>query len=108
MPLQRDLPESIAWCIIKRLKSGQTQTAVMDTFGVARSVISRLWNLFQETGHVRRRAEQDRSRATSAVNDQYILLTARRDRLANETPIQRKFFWGKGNRTKCLKPFNPK
>ncbi|GFW69217.1 transposable element Tcb2 transposase [Trichonephila clavipes] len=38
MSQQRDLPESMAWRVIGRLKSGQTQRGVADAVGVARSV----------------------------------------------------------------------
>ncbi|GFX83820.1 hypothetical protein TNCV_350841 [Trichonephila clavipes] len=55
MSQQRDLPESMAWRVIGRLESGQTQRSVADVVGVARSVVARLWNRFQETGNVRRR-----------------------------------------------------
>ncbi|GFY04720.1 hypothetical protein TNCV_419751 [Trichonephila clavipes] len=44
MSQQRDLPESMAWRVIGRLESGQTQRC----FGVARSVVARLWNRFQK------------------------------------------------------------
>ncbi|GFX80956.1 transposable element Tcb2 transposase [Trichonephila clavipes] len=55
MSQQSDLPESMAWRVIGRLESGQTQRSVADAVGVARSVVARLWNRFQETGNVRRR-----------------------------------------------------
>ncbi|GFT77416.1 transposable element Tcb2 transposase [Trichonephila clavipes] len=55
MSEQRDLPESMAWRVIGRLESGQTQRSVADTVGVARSVVARTWNRFKETGNVRRR-----------------------------------------------------
>ncbi|GFW66861.1 transposable element Tcb2 transposase [Trichonephila clavipes] len=55
MSQQRDLPESMAWRVIGRLESEQTQRSVADAVGVARSVVARLWNRFQETGNVRRR-----------------------------------------------------
>ncbi|GFU93675.1 hypothetical protein TNCV_3497261 [Trichonephila clavipes] len=56
MSQQRDLPESMAWRVIGRLESGKTQRSVADAVvGVARSVVARLWNRFQETGNVRRR-----------------------------------------------------
>ncbi|GFW28116.1 transposable element Tcb2 transposase [Trichonephila clavipes] len=55
MSQQRDLPESMAWRVIGRLESGQTQRSVADAVGVARSVVARLWNRLQETGNVRRR-----------------------------------------------------
>ncbi|GFU15162.1 transposable element Tcb2 transposase [Trichonephila clavipes] len=48
MSLQRDLPESMAWRVIGRLESGQTQRSVADAVGVARSVVARLWNRFKK------------------------------------------------------------
>lgn len=98
MSRQRDLPESMAWRIIGRLETGQTQRSVADAVGVARSVIARLWNRFQETRNVRRRPGQGRPRATTANNDRYILLTARRDRTANATQLQRQFLLATGRR----------
>ncbi|GFX89021.1 uncharacterized protein TNCV_2853211 [Trichonephila clavipes] len=76
MSQQRDLPESMAWRIIGRLESGQTQRSVADAVGVARSVVARLWNRFQETGNVRRRPGAGRPRATTSTDDRYIQLTA--------------------------------
>ncbi|GFU97186.1 transposable element Tcb1 transposase [Trichonephila clavipes] len=67
MSEQRDLPESMAWRVIGRLESGQTQRSVTDTVGVARSVVARMWNRFKETGN----------------------LTARRNRTENATQLQR-------------------
>ncbi|GFV05817.1 HTH_Tnp_Tc3_2 domain-containing protein [Trichonephila clavipes] len=55
MSQQRDLLESMAWRVIGRLESGQTQRSVADAVGVTRSVVARLWNRFQETGNVIRR-----------------------------------------------------
>ncbi|GFU96255.1 HTH_Tnp_Tc3_2 domain-containing protein [Trichonephila clavipes] len=54
MSQQRDLPESMAWHVIGRPESGQTQRSVADAVGVARSVVARLWNRFQETGNLQR------------------------------------------------------
>ncbi|GFW51862.1 hypothetical protein TNCV_1187941 [Trichonephila clavipes] len=56
MSRQRDLPESRAWRIIGRLGSRETQRTVADAVQVAKIAIARLWNRFQETGHVRRRS----------------------------------------------------
>ncbi|GFX22174.1 transposable element Tc1 transposase [Trichonephila clavipes] len=42
----------MAWRVIGRLESGQTQRSVADSVGVARSVVARLWNRFQETGNL--------------------------------------------------------
>ncbi|GFX29090.1 uncharacterized protein TNCV_2072411 [Trichonephila clavipes] len=80
MSQQSDLPESMAWRVIGRLESGQTQRRVADAVGVARSVVARLWNQFQETGNVRRRPGAGRPRATTSTDGRYIQLTARRNR----------------------------
>ncbi|GFV39986.1 hypothetical protein TNCV_1962571 [Trichonephila clavipes] len=53
---------------------------VADAVGVARSIAARLWNRFQETGNVRRRPGAGRPRATTATDDRYIQLTARRNK----------------------------
>ncbi|GFS86480.1 transposable element Tcb2 transposase [Trichonephila clavipes] len=59
----------MAWRVIGRLESGQTQRSVTDAVGVARSVVARLWNRFQETGNVRRRPGAGRPRTTTSTND---------------------------------------
>ncbi|GFU46198.1 transposable element Tcb2 transposase [Trichonephila clavipes] len=95
---QRDLPESIAWRVIGRLESGQTQRGVADAVGVARSVVARLWNRLQETGNVRRRPGAGRPRATTSTDDRYIQLTARRNRTENATQLQRQLLLETGRR----------
>ncbi|GFW64265.1 hypothetical protein TNCV_2415161 [Trichonephila clavipes] len=75
-------------CVVGRLESGQTQRSVADAVGVARSVVARLWNRFQETGNVRRRPGAGRPRATISTDDRYIQLTARRNRTENATQLQ--------------------
>ncbi|GFW69575.1 transposable element Tcb2 transposase [Trichonephila clavipes] len=72
MSQQRDLPESMAWRVIGRLEYGQTQRSVADAVGLARSVVARLWNRFQETGNVRRRPGAGRPRATTSTDDRRV------------------------------------
>ncbi|GFT60394.1 transposable element Tcb2 transposase [Trichonephila clavipes] len=98
MSQQRDLPESMAWRVIGRLESGQTQRGVADAVGVARSVVARLWNRLQETGNVRRRPGAGRPRATTSTDDRYIQLTARRNRTENATQLQRQLLLATGRR----------
>ncbi|GFW41643.1 transposable element Tcb2 transposase [Trichonephila clavipes] len=98
MSQQRDLPESMAWRVIGRLESGQTQRSVADAVGVARSVVARLWNRFQETGNVKRRPGAGRPRATTSTDDRYIQLTARRNRTENAMQLQRQLLLATGRR----------
>ncbi|GFX00714.1 transposable element Tcb2 transposase [Trichonephila clavipes] len=67
MSQQRDLPESMAWRVIGRLESEQTQ----------------------QTGNVRRRPGAGRPPATTSTDDRYVQLTARRNRTENATQLQR-------------------
>ncbi|GFY19191.1 transposable element Tcb2 transposase [Trichonephila clavipes] len=69
MSQQSDLPESMAWRVIGRLESRQTQRSVVEAVGVARSVVARLWNRFQETGN---------NRECYAAAKQLLLATGRR------------------------------
>ncbi|GFT61361.1 transposable element Tcb2 transposase [Trichonephila clavipes] len=98
MSQQRDLSESMAWRVIGRLESGQTQRSVADAVGVARSVVASLWNQFQETGNVRRRPGAGRPRATTSTDDRYIQITARRNRSENATQLQRQLLLATGRR----------
>ncbi|GFX27002.1 HTH_Tnp_Tc3_2 domain-containing protein [Trichonephila clavipes] len=72
--------------------------SVTDAAGVARSVVARLWNRFQETGNVRRRPGAGRLRATTSTDDRYIQLTARRNRTENATQLQRHLLFATGQR----------
>ncbi|GFW10195.1 transposable element Tcb2 transposase [Trichonephila clavipes] len=98
MSQQRDLPESMAWRVIGRLESGQTQRSVADAVGVARSVVARLWNRFQEKGNNRRRPGAGRPRTTTSTDDRYIQLTACRNRTENATQLQRQLLLATGRR----------
>ncbi|GFS79143.1 HTH_Tnp_Tc3_2 domain-containing protein [Trichonephila clavipes] len=98
MSQQRNLPESMAWRVIGRLESGQTQCSVADAVRVARSVVARLWNPFQETGNVRRRPGAGRPRATTSTDDRYIQLTVSRNRTENATQLQRQLLLATGRR----------
>lgn len=59
------------------LQGGMQQNDIALRLGVSQSVISRLWRRFRETGSP---AEQHpgRGRATTAVHDRFLVLTARR------------------------------
>ncbi|GFV29055.1 HTH_Tnp_Tc3_2 domain-containing protein [Trichonephila clavipes] len=76
----------------------QTQRSVADAVGVARSVVARQWNRFQETGNVRHRPGAGRPRATTSTDDGYIQLTARRNRTENATQLQRELLLATGRR----------
>ncbi|GFW51015.1 transposable element Tcb2 transposase [Trichonephila clavipes] len=63
MSQQRDLPESMAWRVIIKLESGQTQRSVTDAVGVARSVLT---------------ARRNRTENATQLQRQLLLATGRR------------------------------
>ncbi|GFV59804.1 uncharacterized protein TNCV_957031 [Trichonephila clavipes] len=104
MSQQRDLPESMAWRVIGRLESGQTQRSIADAVGVTRSVVARLWNRFQETGNVKRRPGAGRPRATTSTDDRYIQLIYNSPSKQNRECYAAAKTVALGNRTKGVQP----
>lgn len=64
--------------IIGRLEAGQTQQVVARALRVPQSVISRLWQRFQQTGNVSRRYSTGRPQCTTPQEDRYLTISARR------------------------------
>ena len=58
---------------------------------MAKRVIARLWNQFQEIEYVRRRPGQGHPLAATANNFLYVRLKSRRERRANAKQILRQF-----------------
>ncbi|GFX97214.1 uncharacterized protein TNCV_557041 [Trichonephila clavipes] len=58
---------------IGRLECGRTQLEVSDEFGITQSVISRLWQRFQDDGNVSRCYSTGRPRVTTPNEDRYIV-----------------------------------
>lgn len=77
------LSKSMAWSVLWSPEK-KNKKSVVESFGVARVVISRLQNRF-EARNVRCRSEQGRPRATTGTDDIYLMLTIRQTRLQNAT-----------------------
>ncbi|GFU77308.1 uncharacterized protein TNCV_1947961 [Trichonephila clavipes] len=73
--------------IIGRLECGCTQLEVSEELGIAQSVMSRLWQRFQDDGNVSRCYSTARPRVTTPNEDQYIwqLLPKETDRAQHQT-----------------------
>ncbi|GFV41618.1 transposable element Tcb2 transposase [Trichonephila clavipes] len=65
--------------IIGKLEEGRSLTSLAAEFGIAHSIVSRLWRQFQTTGTAIREFSNGRPRTTPA-EDRYIVLQARRNR----------------------------
>lgn len=62
---------------VGQFQAGMRQTEIADQMNVSQSVISRLWRRFRDTGSPAER-HQGRGRCTTAAQDRFLILTARR------------------------------
>ncbi|GFY18667.1 transposable element Tcb1 transposase [Trichonephila clavipes] len=69
-------PTSNHW---EKLEEGRSVTSVAAEFGIAHSIVSRLWRQFQTTGTAIRGFISGRPRGTTPADDRYIVLQARRN-----------------------------
>ncbi|GFV62808.1 transposable element Tcb2 transposase [Trichonephila clavipes] len=100
--------------MIRKLEEGRTVTSVAAEFGINKSVVSRAWKAFQTTGTSVRKVGGGRPRTTTAGDDRYIILQAKRATLYNngatrvaiycgQTPSQRGLFARRPERCLPLK-----
>ncbi|GFX25112.1 transposable element Tcb1 transposase [Trichonephila clavipes] len=75
--------------IIGKLEEGRSVTRVAAEFGIAHSIVSRLWGQFQTTGTAIRGFSSGRPRGTTPADDRYIVLQARRNRRQTAGEIAR-------------------
>ncbi|GFS81613.1 transposable element Tcb1 transposase [Trichonephila clavipes] len=75
--------------IIGKLEEGRIVTSVAAEFGIAYSIVSRLWRQFQTTGTAIRGFSSGRPRGTTPADDRYIVLQARRNRRQTAGEIAR-------------------
>ncbi|GFT63038.1 transposable element Tc3 transposase [Trichonephila clavipes] len=79
-------PRSNHW---EKLEEGRSVTSVAAEFGIAHSIVSRLWRQFQTTGTAIRGFSSGRPRGTTPADDRYIVLQARRNRRQTAGEITR-------------------
>ncbi|GFX06847.1 transposable element Tcb2 transposase [Trichonephila clavipes] len=75
--------------IIGKLEEGRSVTSVAAEFGIAHSIVSRLWRQFQTTGAAIRELGSGRPRGTTPADDRYIFLHAKRNRRQTAGEIAR-------------------
>ncbi|GFW22945.1 transposable element Tcb1 transposase [Trichonephila clavipes] len=75
--------------IIAKLEEGRSVTRVAAEFGIAHSIVSRLWRQFQTTETAFRGFSSGRPLGTTPADDQYIVLQARRNRRQTAGEIAR-------------------
>ncbi|GFX87839.1 uncharacterized protein TNCV_4373041 [Trichonephila clavipes] len=72
MAQRKHLVDFLRGRIIGRLECGRTQLQVSEELGISQSVISRLWQRFQDDGNVSRGYSTGRLRVTTPNEDRYI------------------------------------
>ncbi|GFX35800.1 transposable element Tc3 transposase [Trichonephila clavipes] len=85
----RHLDAFIGGRIIRKLEESRSVTSVATEFGIAHSIVSRLWRQFQTTGKTIRGFSSGRPRGTTPADNRYIVLQARRNRRQTEREIAR-------------------
>ncbi|GFT49175.1 transposable element Tcb2 transposase [Trichonephila clavipes] len=78
--IKRHLDDFTRGRIIGKLEEGRCVTSVAAEFGIAHSIVSRLWRQFQTTGTAIRGFSSGRPRGTTPADDRHIVLQARRNR----------------------------
>ncbi|GFW56258.1 uncharacterized protein TNCV_1877781 [Trichonephila clavipes] len=74
MAQRKHLDDFLRGRIIGRLECGRTQLEVSEELGIAPSVISRLWQRFQDDGNVSRCYSTGRPRVAMPNEDRYIYI----------------------------------
>ncbi|GFU66856.1 transposable element Tcb1 transposase [Trichonephila clavipes] len=85
----RHLDASTRGRIIGKLEEGRSVTSVAAEFGIAHSIVSRLWRQFQTTGTAIREFSSGRPQRTTPADDRYIVLQAKRNRRQTAGEIAR-------------------
>ena len=89
--MRRHLPAAeVAWAI-GLLQAGQTQRQANGQLNISQSVVSRLWNRFQQTGKVSERPRSGRLWCTTAQQDRYLGNLARRQRFQSALRLNSDF-----------------
>ncbi|GFT34950.1 transposable element Tcb2 transposase [Trichonephila clavipes] len=88
--------------IIGKLEEGRSLTSVAAEFGIAHSIVSRLWRQFQTTGTDIRGLSSGRLRGTTPAEERYIVLKARKIRLQIVGEIARHTTQATGRPISCF------
>ncbi|GBM93371.1 Transposable element Tcb2 transposase [Araneus ventricosus] len=89
MAQRKHLDDFLRGRIIGRLECGRTQLEVSEELGIAQSVISRLWQRFQDDVNVSRCYSTGRPRVTTPNEDRYLAVTAKRNRRSTASDLSR-------------------
>ncbi|GFV64966.1 transposable element Tcb1 transposase [Trichonephila clavipes] len=89
MAQRKHLDDFLSGRIIGRLESGRTQLEVSEELGISQSVISRLWQRFQDDVNVSRCYSLGRLPVTTPNEDWYLAVTAKRNGRSTASDLSR-------------------
>ncbi|GFW81807.1 HTH_Tnp_Tc3_2 domain-containing protein [Trichonephila clavipes] len=89
MAQRKHLDDFLPGTIIGQLECGRTHLEVSEELGIAQSVISKLWQRFQDDGHVSRCYSTGHPRVTTPNEDRYFAVTAKRNRRITASDLSR-------------------
>ncbi|GFV61383.1 transposable element Tcb1 transposase [Trichonephila clavipes] len=89
MAQRKHLDDFLRGRIIGRLKCGRTHLEVFEELGSIQSVISRLWERFQNDGNVSRCYSTGHPRTTTPNEDRKLAVTAKRNRRSTASDLSR-------------------
>ncbi|GFX23255.1 uncharacterized protein TNCV_4560371 [Trichonephila clavipes] len=88
--------------MIGKLEEWCTVTSVAAEFGINKNVVSRAWKAFQTTGTAVRKVGGGRPRTTTAGDDLYIILQAKRGRRQSASVIAQQLSTATGDKCRGL------
>ncbi|UYV72831.1 hypothetical protein LAZ67_10000920 [Cordylochernes scorpioides] len=74
------LADDLKWRAVGKIEAGQSQVEVAKWLNVNKSVVSKIWKQFIETGTIKRKEGSGRKRKTATSEDLYLVVTAKRHR----------------------------
>ncbi|GFV69840.1 transposable element Tcb2 transposase [Trichonephila clavipes] len=89
MAQRKYLVDFLRGTLIERLECGHTQLEVFKELGITKSVISSLWQRFQDDGNVSRCYSTGSPRVTTPNEDRYLAVTALRNRRSTASDLSR-------------------
>ena len=92
------LDDGMSWRIVGRLEAGQSKVQICREFNFKPSVVCNLWKQFQDTGFLERKPGKSRPKATTATEDRYLSIIARRRMGAIASQFYRDLYAATGTR----------
>ncbi|GFW61161.1 uncharacterized protein TNCV_433851 [Trichonephila clavipes] len=89
MAQRKQLDDFLRDRIIGQLECGRTQLEVSEELGTTLSVISKLWQRFQDDGNVSSCYSTGRPRVATPNEDRYLAVTAKRNRRSAASDLSR-------------------